>query len=353
MDQGTGEYGITEFATMTVDEFTRHQTGLKMKPRRRNFGNKSNDSKLRFKKELPESWDWTEHGVVTEVKNQGMCGSCWAFSTTGNIEGVWAKQTGELVELSEQELVDCDQVDQGCNGGLMDDAFAEIVRLGGLETEGDYGYDGRREECHFEPDKARVFINGSLDISEDEQEIAEALVEHGPLSIALNAAWMQFYHGGVSHPISQLCNPDGLDHGVLLVGYGVEEHTNWRHWHPRPYWKIKNSWGPHWGEGEIWHILTSLFLSFLKTDTTASIAVRACVASTSTSPPVSLNRHRPPPRLQRPQAQRQQRPPQRPLQRTLQQPLQRPLQHQLQRPLQRLKRPLPPANLLMKTILFN
>ena len=123
----------------------------------------------------------------------------------------------------------------------MDDAFAEIVRIGGLETESDYGYDGRREQCHFEPSKAHVYINGSLDISEDETEIAEALVEHGPLAIALNAAWMQFYHGGVSHPISQLCNPDGLDHGVLLVGYGVEEHTNWRHWHPRPYWKIKVS----------------------------------------------------------------------------------------------------------------
>ena len=83
----------------------------------------------------------------------------------------------------------------------MDDAFAEIVRMGGLETENDYGYDGRREECHFEESKIKVYINGSLDISEDETEIAEALIQHGPLAIALNAAWMQFYHGGVSHPI--------------------------------------------------------------------------------------------------------------------------------------------------------
>ena len=83
----------------------------------------------------------------------------------------------------------------------MDDAFAEVVRMGGLETENDYSYDGRREECHFEESKVKVYINGSLDISEDETEIAEALLEHGPLAIALNAAWMQFYHGGVSHPI--------------------------------------------------------------------------------------------------------------------------------------------------------
>lgn len=122
----------------------------------------------------------------------------------------------------------------GCNGGLMDNAFAEIIRIGGLETEDDYAYDAHAEQvyntnlrcylnnriqCHFEESKAKVFINGSLDIGQDEDEIAEALMEHGPLAIALNAAWMQFYHGGVSHPLSYLCDPSGLG---TFINYGLQ-----------------------------------------------------------------------------------------------------------------------------------
>ena len=93
----------------------------------------------------------------------------------------------------------------------------------------------------FEKNLAHVYINGSMDIEEDENVIAEALVEHGPLSIALNAFGMQFYNGGVSHPLSFLCSPEGLDHGVLLVGYGVDHKTSYIHpfSHNRPYWKIK------------------------------------------------------------------------------------------------------------------
>merc|ERR1712227_354018 len=257
LEQGTATYGVTEFADMSFEEFQKHKTGLDLSQehlKNRSRKLKSSNKKLRFKQSLPDNFDWTEKGVVTPVKNQGMCGSCWAFSTTGNVEGVWAKQTGELIELSEQELVDCDQVDQGCNGGLMDNAFDEIIRLGGLETEKEYPYDAHVESCEFERDLAQVYINSSMDIGEDEDEIAEALIEHGPLAIALNAFGMQFYHSGVSHPLSFLCSPEGLDHGVLLVGYGVEEHTSMIHRHKRPYWKIKNSWGPRWGENGYYRI---------------------------------------------------------------------------------------------------
>merc|ERR1712227_853347 len=257
LEQGTATYGVTEFADMSFEEFQKHKTGLNLSQehlKNRSRKLKSSNKKLRFKQSLPDSFDWTEKGVVTPVKNQGMCGSCWAFSTTGNIEGTWYLATGELVELSEQELVDCDQVDQGCNGGLMDNAFEEVIRLGGLETEIDYPYDAKGEVCTFERNMAHVYINGSMDIGEDEDEIAEALLEHGPLAIALNAFGMQFYHSGVSHPLSFLCSPEGLDHGVLLVGYGVEEHTSMIHRHKRPYWKIKNSWGPRWGENGYYRI---------------------------------------------------------------------------------------------------
>jgi len=197
--------------------------------------------------ELPESFDWREHGAVTDVKNQGMCGSCWAFSVTGNVEGQQAITNGKLVSLSEQELVDCDKLDGGCGGGFMENAYKTLMDIGGLETEAEYGYDGEDEACKFNRSKVAVRVSGGVEISEDEEEMAKWLLENGPISIALNAFAMQFYMGGVSHPFSFLCSPSGLDHGVLIVGFGV--HTT-RFTHRRqPFWIIKNSWGPSWGEG--------------------------------------------------------------------------------------------------------
>lgn len=202
--------------------------------------------------EKPTGYDWREHDAVTEVKNQGMCGSCWAFSTTGNIEGVHAVKYGKLIYLSEQELVDCDDVDQGCNGGLMDNAFDQVEKLGGLETEADYAYTGKAGKCSLDQSKIAVNITGHHDVPQgDEEAMVDQLLETGPLAVALNAMWMQFYRGGVSHPWKRLCNPAGLDHGVLIVGYGVEPADPNHMPLPKkeqPYWIIKNSWGPHWGE---------------------------------------------------------------------------------------------------------
>ena len=135
---------------------------------------------------------------------------------------------------------------QSCLLPPSQNAYKTLVDLGGLEAESAYGYDGEDEACKFNRSKVAVRVTGGLEISQDEHEMAQWLLKNGPISIALNAFAMQFYMGGVSHPYSFLCSPSGLDHGVLIVGFGVHT-TRFLH-RVQPYWIIKNSWGPGWGE---------------------------------------------------------------------------------------------------------
>uniref|UniRef100_A0A8D0CXZ3 Cathepsin F n=1 Tax=Sander lucioperca TaxID=283035 RepID=A0A8D0CXZ3_SANLU len=237
LDQGSAEYGVTKFSDLTEEEFrsaylnpllsqwTLHRP---MKPASPARG------------PAPASWDWRDHGAVSSVKNQGMCGSCWAFSVTGNIEGQWFLKNGTLLSLSEQELVDCDGLDQACKGGLPSNAYEAIEKLGGLETETDYSYTGKKQRCDFTTMKVAAYINSSVELSKDEKEIAAWLAENGPISVALNAFAMQFYRKGVSHPLKIFCNSWMIDHAVLLVGFGERQSI--------PFWAIKNSWGEDYGE---------------------------------------------------------------------------------------------------------
>jgi len=242
-EKGTAKYGPNKFSDLSANEFRKFFLSSKPWDLNRKPVRKSTVAP-RDHLAVPEAFDWREHGAVTPVKNQGYCGSCWAFSTTGNIEGQWAIRKGKLLDLSEQELVDCDTVDQGCNGGLPSDAYKEIIRLGGLETEADYPYDGLDEKCHLNKTDIKVAINDSVQLPTNETDLKAWLFHHGPISIGINANAMQFYWGGISHPWSFLCNPTSLDHGVLIVGYGVEDGV----FGPQPFWTIKNSWGPDWGE---------------------------------------------------------------------------------------------------------
>ncbi|KAG5884611.1 hypothetical protein JTB14_023810 [Gonioctena quinquepunctata] len=242
-EQGSATYGLSRFADLTQEEFS-NMHGLRMDLR--------NQNDVPFARadipdiEIPTEFDWRKKNAVSEVKDQGQCGSCWAFSAIGNIEGQYAIKYKKLQQFSEQELVDCDKLDEGCNGGLMDNAYSTIERIGGLESETDYPYKAEDEKCLFKKSKVKVQLSGAVNISHDETDMAKWLVQNGPIAIALNANAMQFYMGGVSHPWKFLCSPASLDHGVLIVGYGVDNFPKFNK--TLPYWIVKNSWGKSWGE---------------------------------------------------------------------------------------------------------
>ena len=190
----------------------------------------------------PASVDWTTQGAVTPVKNQGQCGSCWAFSTTGSVEGAWFLFNGTLVSLSEQQLVDCSSAEgnQGCNGGLMDSAFEYIIKNKGLTTEANYPYTAQDGTCSATKAKAvAATIKSYTDVATNSEAALELAIALQPVSVAVEADQnsFQLYSGGV---LTAACGAN-LDHGVLAVGYGTDSTSG------NQFWKVKNSWGADWG----------------------------------------------------------------------------------------------------------
>ena len=196
--------------------------------------------------DMPASVDWRDKNAVTPVKDQGQCGSCWAFSTTGSLEGIHAIQTGNLVSFSEQQLVDCDNYkhggnNHGCNGGIMDNAYSWIHMNGGLCSEESYPYisgNGEKQMCQTTCDLVPSSqIQNWVDVQSSDESLMSAIAEQ-PVSIAIEADQKDFqlYHSGV---FTATCGTT-LDHGVLVVGYGTEEGEN--------YYLVKNSWGTSWGD---------------------------------------------------------------------------------------------------------
>ncbi|KAK2645225.1 hypothetical protein Ddye_020420 [Dipteronia dyeriana] len=230
---------INHFADWTWEEFQRHRLGAAQNCSATTKGNHKLTDHV-----LPQTKDWRETGIVSPVKDQGHCGSCWTFSTTGALEAAYHQAFGKGISLSEQQLVDCAQAfnNFGCNGGLPSQAFEYIKSNGGLDTEEAYPYTGKDEACKFSYENVGVQVLNSVNITlgaEDELKHAVALVR--PVSVAFEVVKsFRFYKGGVFTSTTCGSTPVDVNHAVLAVGYGVEDDV--------PYWLIKNSWGDSWGD---------------------------------------------------------------------------------------------------------
>ncbi|KAG7633685.1 Peptidase C1A papain C-terminal [Arabidopsis suecica] len=236
---------LNKFADLTINEFKNAYTGSNIKHHRMLQGPKRGSKQFMYDHEnlskLPSSVDWRKKGAVTEIKNQGKCGSCWAFSTVAAVEGINKIKTNKLVSLSEQELVDCDtKQNEGCNGGLMEIAFEFIKKNGGITTEDSYPYEGIDGKCDASKDNGvLVTIDGHEDVPENDENALLKAVANQPVSVAIDAGSsdFQFYSEGV---FTGSCGTE-LNHGVAAVGYGSER--------GKKYWIVRNSWGAEWGEG--------------------------------------------------------------------------------------------------------
>ncbi|XP_037085227.1 procathepsin L-like [Pollicipes pollicipes] len=232
---------INQFADLLGEEFVATMNGYQQ--HKKVHGQGATHLRLASEIQLPDSMDWRTKGAVTPVKDQGQCGSCWAFSSTGSLEGQHFRKTGQLVSLSEQNLVDCSTSfgNDGCDGGLMDDAFKYVKANGGIDTEASYPYQGEDEPCRFNKADVGATDVGYMDVpAGDEDALKEAVAVHGPVSIAIDASQssFQFYHNGIYDDPN--CSSTQLDHGVLAVGYGTDDQG-------RDFWLVKNSWSPSWG----------------------------------------------------------------------------------------------------------
>ncbi|XP_062279172.1 cathepsin K-like [Scomber scombrus] len=238
-EQGKHSYrmGMNFFGDMTSKEMAEKMTYHGEHPSNVRFDTEEKVDNGTF---LPKSIDYRKRGMVTRVKNQGNCESCWAFSAAGALEGQLAKKTGQLLDLSVQNLIDCVTESDGCDGGLMTDAF-EYVQDNGLNSEEVYPYAGKKQRCRYNRSAIAAQCKGFNRTQKwNESALAKALYEVGPVSVAINSSFkFMYYDSGVFY--NPECDKDYVDHAMLLVGYGETAEG-------LKYWIVKNSYGESWGE---------------------------------------------------------------------------------------------------------
>ena len=242
------EIGINQFTDLTDQEFAK--TYLTLSYDAFDYINPYPVSLNENFEAAPTSWDWRSKGYCTPVKNQGSCGSCYAFAATANLEGLYYKGKKTLKSLSEQMIVDCDGINRGCTDGKPDNAFMWLFTAGGIMTDSDYPYTGVKGKCNMNAGK---FINMRIDgfqrlDSTDENTIKEFLYQIGPVTAALNSRSLKPYKSGVFDKTTAQCSPEGTNHAVALVGYGHDNSSN------KDYWIVRNSWGKTWGESGYFRI---------------------------------------------------------------------------------------------------
>uniref|UniRef100_E9PI30 Cathepsin W n=1 Tax=Homo sapiens TaxID=9606 RepID=E9PI30_HUMAN len=260
-DLGTAEFGVTPFSDLTEEEF-----GQLYGYRRAAGGVPSMGREIRSEEpeeSVPFSCDWRKvASAISPIKDQKNCNCCWAMAAAGNIETLWRISFWDFVDVSVQELLDCGRCGDGCHGGFVWDAFITVLNNSGLASEKDYPFQGkvRAHRCHPKKYQKVAWIQDFIMLQNNEHRIAQYLATYGPITVTINMKPLQLYRKGVIKATPTTCDPQLVDHSVLLVGFGsvkseegiwaetVSSQSQPQPPHPTPYWILKNSWGAQWGE---------------------------------------------------------------------------------------------------------
>ncbi|XP_049636831.1 cathepsin W [Suncus etruscus] len=239
---GTAKFGVTPFSDLTEEEFGHLYGQPKPTAGIPNFNTKVVATE--WGASVPLSCDWKKAGVISPIRSQGQYQCCWAIAAAGNIEALWNIAGGEKVQVSVQELIDCDRCKEEKSGYVWD-AFLTVLREGGLASEQDYPFQGDHERYKCQATKYRkvAWIHDFTMVPRDEQVMAGYLAAHGPITVLINSKLLQHYKSGVIKASDSDCDPQQLNHWVLLVGFGSVRDPE-----GTAYWLVKNSWGHHWGE---------------------------------------------------------------------------------------------------------